>query len=276
MKKIIGIIACGLFAFTATANNDKDTTKLKFGDLKILIIEEESADSIQDGIHIDSSGEHISAGHTFGENELGHWAGIDIGINGFLTHDNSFDLDSASSFLDLDYAKSISLNLNLFEWHLKLVNDNIGITTGLGLQWNRYAFKKNIVLSYDNEYVYGVEDTVISYDKNYLKTTYLQVPLLVEINLGNNKKRPFHIGGGVIGGYRIGSRVKQKYEFEGDKIKNKTRGSYNFNPIQLYSTVRVGIGNVHLFANYGLTRVFEKDKGPQLYPFTVGLTLVGF
>jgi hypothetical protein len=38
--------------------------------------------------------------------------------------------------------------------------------------------------------------------------------------------------------------------------------------------VRVGVGKIDLYASYALNGLFKKDEGPQLYPFTVGITLV--
>ena len=42
------------------------------------------------------------------------------------------------------------------------------------------------------------------------------------------------------------------------------------------ATVRGGVGWFNLFATYSLTPLFESGRGPELYPFTVGVTLLGF
>jgi hypothetical protein len=39
--------------------------------------------------------------------------------------------------------------------------------------------------------------------------------------------------------------------------------------------VRIGYGNLDLYASYALTSMFQKNEGPQLYPFSVGITIIG-
>ena len=41
-------------------------------------------------------------------------------------------------------------------------------------------------------------------------------------------------------------------------------------------TARAGVGWFNVFATYSLTPLFESGSGPELYPFSVGVTLVGF
>ena len=77
-------------------------------------------------------------------------------------------------------------------------------------------------------------------------------------------------------GYRLGSKTKQKYE-ENDKTqKVKDRNDYNLNDFRLNAVVRLGYGDFTVFASYSLTELFEDNKGPELYPFTVGISLVSF
>ena len=39
------------------------------------------------------------------------------------------------------------------------------------------------------------------------------------------------------------------------------------------ATARIGWGWVNVFATYSLTTLFKTDRGPELYPFSVGLTI---
>jgi hypothetical protein len=42
------------------------------------------------------------------------------------------------------------------------------------------------------------------------------------------------------------------------------------------ATAKIGWGVLNLNASYSLNTLFKKEKGPELYPFTVSLTLVNF
>jgi hypothetical protein len=117
-------------------------------------------------------------------------------------------------------------------------------------------------------------DSLNTFDKNKLRTTYIKVPVMLEFNTSEDPKRSFHIAAGVIGGVRIGSITKQEYKVDDAKHKNRVKDDFNFSPITLDAAFRIGYGNLTLFANYGLTPLFEKDKGPEVYPVTVGLAIL--
>lgn len=240
-----------------------DTTKLHFGKTTMLIIdnneEKDGNSEVKNENDDDESDDHAS------------WAGLGIGVNGLMTFDNTLTMTPENKFLELDYSKSITVNFNFAEKRFPVFREYVGITTGLGIQWNRYGFKNNYDISFNADSLYGVENTSVDYSKNVLKATYLQIPLLLEINTNKNQDKAFHLSVGVVGGYKLGSRLKTEWEMEGKDYKNKTKGHYHFNPFQANLTAIVGYNDISLYVNYGLTRVFEKGKGPQLYPVTAGI-----
>ncbi|HDR68425.1 MAG TPA: PorT family protein, partial [Bacteroidaceae bacterium] len=102
-------------------------------------------------------------------------------------------------------------------------------------------------------------------------TSYLTVPLLLEFQIPAGGDR-IHLSGGVIGGAKLWSNTRMKYRTPGSKSKNRIYGDYNLTPLRYGATVRAGYGNVSLYANYYLSSLFKKEKGPELYPFAVGLS----
>lgn len=256
-----------------TGKND-DTTYLSFGKLKVIIYEE-GDDKVE--ISVNENGDTtIIIGDDNKEKKKkfdGTWDGLSLNANGALTYDNKFTLPEEMRFMELDYAKSISAALNFAELDFGFGKSQmIGITTGLGIQWNRYGIKNTYEIKYNEDEVYGDTSAIgRNYSKNVLKATYLTMPFLLEFQAGKKKSKMFRMAVGVIGGYKIGSRLKQEYEFEGRDYEFKTKGHYHFNPFQVYATARIGYGDVSLFANYGLTRIFEEGRGPQLYPIQFGL-----
>jgi len=208
----------------------------------------------------------------FKKSEYAHWTGFGIGVNGFLTPDYETNLNDVAPYVDLDLSKSITFNINFFETNVTLFKNRLSLTTGMGIQQNRYSLRNNVNLQYNSDSLWGQLDTVRQYTKNLLKAAYIQIPLLLEINTGDDPKKNFHVSAGVVGGFKIASKLKQKSEIgDSKRKKTKTKGTYNLNPFQLYLTGRVGFSDITLFANYGLLSAFEQRRGPEVSPFTIGL-----
>jgi len=58
--------------------------------------------------------------------------------------------------------------------------------------------------------------------------------------------------------------------------KLKDHDDFFLNPFRFDATLRIGWGLINLFGTYSVSTLFKKDKGPELYPFSVGLTLAGW
>jgi len=259
-----------------------DTTKIKLGGSYILVMD--------DSIYY----------HKKKKMRRNHWAGLDLGINGFVNNKGSFNLNHAASlaktnpkevtqFMELDYADSWTFSLNFMEFFIPIHQHHFGLILGMGTEWNNYELKHNIKLNanggkyvfddvneFNQGYTWGEVDTVLSYSKNRFKTWFVNVPVMLEWNAGNHKNRSFHISAGAIFGLNLQTKIKYKYNFEGDDKKVKDKQSFNTRPFRTSLTTRVGIGWFTLFGTYSVTSLFEKDRGPELYPFTVGVTILPF
>jgi hypothetical protein len=244
----------------------KDTTKIKMKNSTIYIVSEGYSDEEEDTEQEDKNR----------RNELTYWDGVELGINGFLNPDGGTELDQSIDFMDVDYAQSRSLSINFWEQKIRLIHDYVGITTGAGLQWNNYRLKNDYTLSSTKDTVEAFLDDTISMRKNKLRTTWLTVPLLLEFNTSKEQDKNFHLSAGVIGGLRLGTMYKRRFDSDGESFRAKTKNNFNIAPYRLEAAVRVGYGAFNLFATYQLTELFEDENGPELYPFTVGITLFAF
>ncbi|MDX1652770.1 MAG: outer membrane beta-barrel protein [Brumimicrobium sp.] len=205
--------------------------------------------------------------------EVNHWRGFEFGMNGYSTG-QGFEInnDPNNTYLELDYGKSFMLGFNFAEFNYALGTEKFRLMTGLGLRFNRYAFKStNSTLSYNDTTIFRSIDSVKTIDKNYLNTTYLSAPLFLTLMPGKDPEKSFHLSLGAIVSYRIGSRVKQKYTIDEQKRKDIVKGHYHINPFLVDASVRMGVGDFTIYANYGLTSLFESGKGPEYYPFSAGL-----
>jgi hypothetical protein len=201
----------------------------------------------------------------------GHWAGFEMGINTFHKQDYSLYQSQYGEFFDLNYGKSLTVNLNLAEFAFSNDKKTFGLLSGMGFSFMDFRFDQPITVGKDH--VTGklipvpLETDII---KSKLNVTYLTAPLILEIAtpLKLNHKR-LTIAGGVIGGINIGAHTKIKYA---DRSKDKARSNFNLNPFKYELTGRLGLGEFCFFANYSITPLFKNGKGPELYPLVIGIS----
>jgi len=206
-----------------------------------------------------------------------NFAGVELGLNNYVTPDFDMNLPANASYMDLNTGKSWNVNLNILEYGLGLGTDKIGFVTGLGFEMTNYVF------DFQNSIAKDVNGDIMEYIpldagnivKSKFNMTYLTAPLLLEIHIPTGRKY-IHLSGGLIGGVKIASNTKIKYEISGQKSKEKDKGDFNLAPLRYGATVRVGYRAIKLFANYYFTPLFSENSGPELYPFSIGLSLIPF
>jgi hypothetical protein len=273
MKSIYLFLALSLILLNANAQTTSpaDTTNIKIGDKQIIVIDPTPGGDSTDVAMVPDEDESNSKG------ALTHWDGIDLGVNVLLNKDNKTTLDAKDQWLDLDYTHSLSWRFNIVEEKIRIYKDYAGIIIGAGLTYNSYGFKQNVNVTSDSTgATTAVADTVRDFNKNKLRASYINIPLMLEFNTSENNNKSFHIAAGVIGGWKMGSVIKQKWDDGDDKNSNRRKSDFNMNPFTFDLTARVGYKNLTVFATYGLTPLFKKDKGPEVYPMTVGLQIVPF
>ncbi len=204
----------------------------------------------------------------------GNWAGFELGFNGLVTSDGK-NIEDVNSDLELITEKSIAVHFNFYEKEFKLYKHYVLASTGIGLSYNNYRFRKNIKLEADAPTLLYSIDT-INHRKNKLVVSYATVPVLLTINTSENPKKAFHLTTGVIFGYRLGSHTKIVYNENGDKKKDKNYDDFNIEPLRYDATLRLGYRQFTVFANYALSELFKSEKGPELHPWTMGVQLTAF
>ncbi|MCE9538331.1 MAG: DUF2807 domain-containing protein [Bacteroidetes bacterium] len=256
------------------SNLEVDKAKVKVsgaGDAKINVKQNLEADVSGAGSVI-YKGNPISKKDSLSNynEEFKHWTGFEIGVNGLLDYKNSLDAPKGAAFIELNYARSIHFGLNLLEKNFHIYKNYVNLVTGFGFDFKHYALKNNVTLNSDATYLDASNDAV-KYKKNTLNVSYIKAPLMLEFNTGKKSNHNFHVAVGAQFEYRIHSVLKQKYDLNDKHNKIKQRDDFNLEPFLYTATARIGYNKVTLFANYGLNRLFKKDKGPQVYPFTAGV-----
>lgn len=210
------------------------------------------------------------------EEKVELWSGIDIGVTGYLNNDNNTSLPTGYEFLELNYAKSLQVGFNLFEQDIPIIKNLIEIETGLGFEINNYKFANKSRLNNDPVQLSGFSDNTNTFSKTKLRTTYLTLPVLLEINTSKDPDKAFHFAGGLLLGYNIGNKVKLVYNLSNKKEKYRDDNNFFVEPFRYGLTARVGYGdNLMLYANYALSNMFKANKGPELNQFAIGLAFSG-
>ncbi len=243
-----------------------DTTRLRIGGLEIVI--KDKGDYVDVYSHKHREDDHD---HSKDRVRTRHFM-LDIGSNTYLS-DGKFNLPNELNNMELDYGKSVNINLHLFRQRIGLIGRNLNFMYGLELAWNNYHFSESITLVHDADELTIVEDN-INFKKNALGTTFLQLPVLLNIETNpNNLNKSFRLSAGVYGGVLLGARTKQKSSERG---KVKIRDDFNLNKFRYGAIGQIGFGCVNFYVDYALNDLFKESQGPELTPISIGFSLVPF
>jgi hypothetical protein len=213
-----------------------------------------------------------------------NWSGLEFGIPGYLNNGNFQPSGKIGSRdmanLELNYGKSRHWAWNIADWNVKIIKHHLEFTTGVGLAWDNYAFRKPITLKDDSGFVTYSLDTAgnnTKYSYNKLRVNSLQVPLLLSFNTSGNEDKTFRITAGAVLGWNYRSRIIQEYTTAKDNFDYDRKSKTNFgvvNPFKVMLQGSVGYGRFNVFSTYNVTELFEtNNKNPKLLPITFGLRI---
>ncbi len=169
----------------------------------------------------------------------------------------------------------------LYTYDIPIANSkNISIAPGLGIT-NSNVFT-NARLGYDSldnvvNTTLTAFDESLTVNKNKISTTHLVVPLEIRLRTNPNKSnKTWKLGLGV----RVGYLLEAKNKYKGSDIIDNTsreifikqKDLFNFNRLKYAGTVRIGYGSFNIFGEYSLATLLQKNKGPKIYPISVGIT----
>jgi hypothetical protein len=255
-----------------TVIEGKDTTSISLGRREIRIIEKDGHTSVR--VHERDENHHSP--FTRRQRFRGNWRGLEIGLNNYLNKDFSTSLGSQNEYMELRTGKSFNVNLNFLQYDFRVAGDNFGLVTGMGFEFNDYRFTNNYnITKFDREIVPVSFEQPL--EKTKLSTVYLTVPLLVEFQTQHRRRwNRVYFSAGVIGGLNLGAHTKVVYRENSRKQKDKVRDDFYLSPFRYGLTFRTGYRAMNIFANYYPTPLFQTGKGPELYPVSVGFSLLGF
>ena len=190
-----------------------------------------------------------------------HWTGFGMGFMNYS--------DKKIPYGKLKMSTSHNFTVNLFDFHRQIGKTNWLFVSGIGAEWSRYHFDENAAITKkDGITFFEPAPEGINYKSTKLLAYYITIPLLLEYQISN-----FHISGGAVGFIKYYSKSQVKYYIDDNKhVKNMGR-DLNIRPIDMKLRFQVGIDDISIYAYYSPFSMFEKDKGPKLKTYTIGIML---
>ncbi|SMO60356.1 WG containing repeat-containing protein [Saccharicrinis carchari] len=251
---------------------DGDTTVIRVFGSRIEVVDKDEARefSVGKSSHIYSEAKNIKNNRLF----KGHYWGVDIGLNNYINSNGDFSLANDYRYLSLNSGKSVEFSLNALQQNISLSRKgNVGLVSGLGLNYNNYRFDNPNIPIVDESGNLAPQPITVGLEKNKLTTLYLTVPLLFEVQFSQRNRNAFYVSAGVIGAYKLRSHTKIVTKQEGDRNKEKNRSSFGLNEFRYGAQVRFGYKALNFYGSYYFTPLFQKGRGPELYPVSLGVAL---
>lgn len=203
----------------------------------------------------------------------GHLTGIEFGLSNYR-YNSSMTLPDDISYMNLNTSCSNAFNITFSQLNMGF-SRNIGIVTGIGLNWDNYRFeyRNNITVGPDGFITEYIPVNPVPVKRSKFSVLYLNVPALLEIQIPAGYRNHLNVAAGVIGGLKLNAWTKVVFE---DKDKARVKGDYNLNLLRAGFTARAGYRNFMIFGTYYFTPWFQDLKGPDGYnlePFQIGIAL---
>ena len=187
----------------------------------------------------------------------------------------------------LDFWGSRTANI-YYQYDFRLFNSSFSIAPGIGFSLERYKFKDNYMVAYDdnNELIMLPQDEapVPDIKKSMLVTNYIEAPIEFRYTVNpEDPGRSFKVSVGGRVGFLYDSFNKVKYKENSEVKKYKDKQDFNLTKFRYGLTGRIGFGPFSIFGYYNLSPLFEKGKGlktDDVYndfnTWTIGLSLASF
>lgn len=263
MKRILltALLITGMIGVLSSAANAQDTTAVKsdtvknrkykmsvsFGDKEDKVKNKEAAKG------------RFMGGITFTRLDLGFSRLIDNG---------SFSLSPQNNFLDYKAIKTSTVSFDVLYFGYRF-NPNFKVYIAGGFDWTMIRLKRNITIQQNTPDLAYIDDNV-DFSKNRFSNSYVHIPLNFEFrSKENDKGKRFYFVLGPEVSFLLNGKVKQISDERG---KQKFRDDYDFQPVRVGGTVRIGYGGIGIFSKYYFNDMFDSVPQKGLKNMSFGIT----
>ncbi len=166
----------------------------------------------------------------------------------------------------------------MFDFPFK-TNPKISVALGPGVGTDNIYFDKMDINIKNRTRATFNRDTIRQYKKYKMAMGYLELPIELRYSSSpENMNKGFKFAIGAKIGTLLDGKTKAKVDLDADgdggyveKIKSKNL----FYGTRLAALARIGYGHFTIFGTYTVTSFFKEFQGPEVKPFSVGITLSG-
>jgi hypothetical protein len=179
------------------------------------------------------------------------------------------------------FSKSINVYF-MFDFPFKS-NPKLSMAFGPGISSDNIKFQKTFVGIKENTSTIQFRDQADTnhFKKTKLSTTYLEAP--IEFRYSSNPMNPgkslkFAIGvkvGTMLNAHTANRDLQTSSGSLLNSYTMKEASKKFFNTTRLSGTARIGMGHFSLYGSYQFTSLFKDGLGPDVRPYSIGLTLSG-
>jgi hypothetical protein len=194
---------------------------------------------------------------------------FDLGLAKMLDHGKG-TLSPENEFLSYRAWKSVNVGFDVAQIGYKF-DDQFRILLSAGFDWTHFRLKKNVIITEGSPLSY--EESSIGYSKNRFSSSYLRIPLTVEVkSKAGTFPHRLKLAAGPIAGVLIQGSQKFKSEQEG---KKKNKDDFNYTPFRYGAFARVGYNGFGLFAKYYFNDMFQDSPDQvDLKNLSLGVTFL--
>ena len=180
--------------------------------------------------------------------------------------------------------KGISKTFNvyfMFDFPFK-TNPKLSMAFGPGIASDHMLFEKTAVGIKENApqiFFTDLADTN-HFKKTKLATVWLEAPIEFRYTADPYTGKGFKLAVGVkvgtlLNAHTRNAKFQSKSETSINDFVSKETSKRFFNRTRLSGMLRAGYGHFSLFGSYSFTPLFKDALGPEVRPFSIGLTLSG-
>lgn len=173
--------------------------------------------------------------------------------------------------------KTINPGVNIFgSYNYIFGTSNVSFSPGLGLGMHNLYSDSWLISTLDSSYFQPINSDSISFKKSKLTATYVDIPFELRYKSDGDFRLAI--------GFKFGFLIRGLTKFKGDDYIDGTTNEVIIKKKMLpfmettrYGfTGRIGYKWLNLWGYYQLSTLFQKGKGPEMYPISIGITVIPF
>ncbi len=196
-----------------------------------------------------------------------HNSGLFIGYSRMGSDFLSFDNNGTAN---LNLSRSWEFGFNIISLaHNFRKNPHWGLNFGVNWGYRSFSFNGNrALLKTDKQAYFAESNEENSYSNSRLRHFFFRIPITMEWQqkLGREDKLFFNIGPE----FEIRHGVKSFTHINGGGKQRVGKDMY-VRPVSVNLLVQAGYGDFGLYLRYSTTNLFQKDKGPEMSPYSFGI-----